>query len=204
MHFKQPIIFALATLAFLTALGALSPVALLCGIFVVVCGLWAAVRMPPFWRYARQQPDPKLLAGSYQLRNKVPFHEEFSLELFADGTFFCQRFPLFNVWPPFKIEHAVAGYGDWQIEQESRAEWVLTLKMKESAPAELPGDTAPERTVPDIRHLQATFRLGRRGGGFALLTWVGGFVDGQTIEFTQVVAPVPSAHTSEVNSGLDC
>jgi hypothetical protein len=192
MPIKQALIFAVATLAFVTAMAAVSPLFLLALLFVGLCGLWAAVRMPPFWRYARSRPDPAALAGLYALRTNFPHHEEFTLQLQPDGTFYCRRFPLFTVWPPLKIEHALSGYGRWSVKQEGRAEWILTLLMEETAPVYVPGDPESLKGGPDIDHIEASFRLGRRSGGFALLTWVGGYINGQTVEFEQQFEPASS------------
>jgi hypothetical protein len=196
MPFKQALIFAVATLAFVTALGALSPLVLLVAIFVGCCGLWAAVRMPPFWRYTRSRPDNSALAGSYQLRTNFAHHEEFSLQLEPDGTFYCRRFPLFTVWPPLKIEHALSGSGRWSVKQEAHAEWILTLQMVKPAQVPVPGKPQTADAGPDINHVEASFRVGRRRGSFALLTWVGGFLNGQTVEFEQQLEPATAPVTA--------
>jgi hypothetical protein len=200
MPFKQAVIFALATLAFLTALGALSPLLLLSGVFVAVCGLWAAVRMPPFWRYAHTEPKMEDLVGVYELANPFPHHQEFSLELNADGTFQCRRFPLFTVWPPIMIEHALSGSGTWIVEMESPGEWVVSLALQNSHPVDIPGQPNPASGIA-IDHLEVSFRIGKRGDAYTLMTWAGGFLSGRTIEFNQQMANAASAMLASDNAG---
>jgi hypothetical protein len=203
MAIKKAITLAVSTLAFLTALGALSPLALLMGMFAGVSGIWAALRMPPFWRYTRQRPSPELLAGTYALRSNFPHHEEFVLDLHADGTFYARRFPLFTVFEPIQIEHALSGYGQWTVEQHGRSEWMLTLIMNHSTPVYVPGQPESMKGGPDIRQMSASFRLCRRGGRFALMTWIGGLLRGRAVEFEQLLVPASAAVDSAVSSGID-
>jgi len=192
MHLRQSAIFALSVLAFLTAMAALSPIALLCGVFVVLTALWAAVRMPPFWRYVRKAPEAEDLAGVYELRSDFPMHEEFSLQLLADGRFHCERFPMFTTWPPIQIEEALAGAGQWSLTDEGKGEWTVTLALDSPHPVDVPGRPTASGGIT-VDHLEASFRIGRRNGAYTLLTWAGGFFTGRTVEFDQRVQQAAAA-----------
>lgn len=183
---KRAVILTLATLAFVTALGGMSPLALLCGVFIALTGIWAAVRMPPFWRYSRRKPTGEELAGRYELRDKSGKYHDFCFELTAEGGFHCRRFPFFLKWPPPETDTALAGSGHWELERSPRQSWMLTLILDE-----VDASSAGKATA-NVSHAKASFWLGKKKTSYSLLTWVGGFVRGRSIEFARQDAPHPA------------
>jgi hypothetical protein len=185
MGVKHAATLAVATLAFLTAFGLLSPLLLLFVAFVGASFIWAAVRMPPFWRFTRHMPPQSSLAGVYALHSPVPGREQYSFELKPDGSFSCTRFPIFTSWPPLEVETAFAGSGVWQLERTGRFECTVVLTLMDAIQVDISGTSEGHAPGYTLSRLRTSLRIAGRHAPYSLLNWVGGFLGGRVVRFEQ-------------------